>query len=67
MGVKQQAFNTLEPIKFFLVTLKKSGLKVISESFITMARRQSIVKPSTSAVFGRSPCQERKKHGRSDA
>lgn len=38
------------------VTLKKSGLNVTSDSFITMARRQSITPPSISAVFSSSPC-----------
>lgn len=37
------------------VTLKKSGLNVTSDSFITMAIRQSITQPSTCAVFSRSP------------
>lgn len=40
------------------VTLKKSGLNVTSDSFITMVSRLSITLPSTSDAFSRSPCRE---------
>lgn len=47
------------PPKWTIVTLKKSGLNVTSDSFITMASKQSITLPSTAAVWSRSPCAHR--------